>query len=102
MHWPKVSRKKKQELESLKESLSPYRNKKSPKSIIGSENPKIVDVMSNTEVKTGNNRANSENDGEKSSVKRKKIIWPENPLKPKQKDYKEPIIVDWLKERRIK
>lgn len=87
MHWPKVSLKKKQELESLMQSHSPYRNKKSPRSIIGSENPKLAgDNVSNAETKTVNNRANSENDGEKSSVKRKKVLWPENPLKPKPKE----------------
>jgi len=34
-------------------------------------------------------RANSDHDGEKSSAKRKKILWPDNPLKPKPKEIKE-------------
>jgi hypothetical protein len=32
------------------------------------------------------------------SLKRKKILWPENPLKPKPREKKEGKIVDWLKE----
>jgi len=35
MHWPKVSEKKRQELESLKMSLKTSPRKKSPKSIMG-------------------------------------------------------------------
>jgi len=87
MHWPKVSLKKKHELESLKESvkMSPYKsNKKSPKSIYGSEHPH---AKGRDEISTnGKNRASSENDGDKGSTKRKKIIWPDNPLKPKPKE----------------
>ena len=89
MHWPKVSMKKKKELEILKDTIkaSPYKTKKSPKSIYGSEHPGHGD-----EISTGkgrDNRANSDHDGEKSSVKRRKIIWPVNPLKPKPKELKE-------------
>lgn len=79
---------KKKELETLKESIkaSPYKTKKSPKSIYGSEHPAHVDEISTGK---GGNRANSDHDGEKSSVKRRKIIWPDNPLKPKPKELKE-------------
>mmetsp|Transcript_524 Transcript_524/g.573 ORF Transcript_524/g.573 Transcript_524/m.573 type:complete len:114 (+) Transcript_524:984-1325(+) len=101
MRMPKVSQKKKLEMEALKESVkvSPYRPKKSPKSIYGSEHPRggAIDTMSNSK----DNKANSENELDK-SVKRKKVIWKDNPLKPKPKEIKEPIIVDYLKEFRVK
>lgn len=98
MHWPKVSLKKKKELEILKDSIktSPYKTKKSPKSIYGSEHPGQADEISTG--KGGNNKANSDHDGEKGSVKRRKIIWPDNPLRPKPKELKEGQKVDWLKD----
>ena len=81
--------------------MSPYKsNKKSPKSIYGSEHPH---AKGRDEISTnGKNRASSENDGDKGSTKRKKIIWPDNPLKPKPKEQKELQIVDWLKEQRVR
>ena len=98
MHWPKISFKKKKELETLKESIkaSPYKGKKSPKSIYGSELPGHGDEISMG--KSHNNRANSDHDGENRSAKRKKILWPDNPMKPKPKEHKEGKNVDWLKE----
>lgn len=50
----------------------------------------------------GNIRANSDHDGEKSSLTRKKINWGENTMKPKPKEHKEGKIIDWLKEQRVK
>lgn len=101
MHWPKVSDKKRKELENLKQHLktSPLRSKKSPKSIMGSEAYNRGD-----EISTRNKylRASSEHDGEKSTLTRRAVVWPENPLKPKPKEIKEGKIVDWLKEQRIK
>lgn len=93
MHWPKISEKKKLELAAIKETIktSPLRGKKSPKSIYGSEHPGDISHK-------GDHRANSEQDAEKSIMQRKKVIWPENPLKPKPKEMKEPKIVDYLKE----
>lgn len=44
-----------------------------------------------------NVRANSDQDLE-SSMKRKKIVWHENSMKPKPKVEKEKKIIDWLKD----
>ena len=33
---------------------------------------------------------------------RKKVVWPDNPLKPKPKEKKEGKIIDWLREQRVK
>ena len=101
MHWPKVSEKKKQELEQLKLSIqtSPTKRNKSPKS-------RYSTAMNapNDSISAGNQdfRANSENEGEKGSLTRKKIIWPENSLKPKPKEKKEIKVYDYLKEQRLK
>jgi hypothetical protein len=100
MHWPKVSDKKKQELEQLKMSLktSPGKLlKKSPKSIVGSEyHTHNKDDTISTGLK--NYKANSDKEVDKHSISRKKIKWPENSLKPQPKEKKEGQIKDWLKE----
>jgi hypothetical protein len=102
MHWPKISEKKRQELEQLKATLktSPLRTKKSPKSIVGSE----PIGLGRDEVSTRNKymRASSDHDADKSHMTRRNIVWPENPLKPKPKEHREGKIIDWLKEQRIK
>ena len=59
MHWPKVSEKKKMQLEQLKDSIKTS-TKRSPKSIYGSEHPGRADDIS-TKL---NARANSDQDGE--------------------------------------
>lgn len=96
MHWPKVSEKKRQELESLKMSLKTSPRKKSPKSIMGQSTR--GDQLSHHEK----GRAASENNEENSQMKSRIIVWPENPLKPKPIEKKEGKIVDWLREQRIK
>lgn len=45
-------------------------------------------------------RASSVNN--ESSIKARSIKWPENPLKPKPKEKKQGVIVDYLKELRSK
>ena len=96
MHWPKVSEKKRKELEQLKQTLksSPHQ-KKSPKSTMGQS---TRDVLSHHEK----GRAASDNREENSQMKGKAVVWPENPLKPKPKEKKEGKIVDWLREQRLK
>ena len=42
-------------------------------------------------------RAESDMNGE-DSIMKKKVVWPENPLKPKPKEKKEGKIIDWLRE----
>lgn len=93
MHWPKISEKKKAELETLKMSLKATPRKKSPKSIMGQSTR--GDVLSHHNDK---GRAASENNEENSQMKSKIIVWPENTMKPKPKEKKEGKIVDWLRE----
>ena len=57
MHWPKVSEKKKAELEHLMMSIKTSPLKKSPKSIYESEHHGLNDEIS---THKGNNRANSD------------------------------------------
>lgn len=101
MHWPKISEKKKKELDELKKSLhaSPTRMKKSPSSNYASEAYKKEEAFITGRA---HNRANSDNEGEHGSLKRKKILWADNPLKPKPKPKKELVIKDYLREFRIK
>ena len=73
------------------------RKQKSPKSIYGSELHHIGDEISGKHTTT-NGRANSDNDGEKSGSKKRKIVWHENTMKPKPAEKKEGKIVDWLHE----
>ena len=85
MHWPKVSEKKKVQLEELKMSLktSPLRYKKSPKSIMSSEPNKDKEYSS---IK---NHIKAHSDKEDKSLYKKKVLWPENTMKPKPKEKKE-------------
>jgi hypothetical protein len=52
--------------------------------------------MSGSISTTNLNRASSDHDVEKSTIKRNKKLWPENSLKPKTPEKKEGKIVDWL------
>ena len=81
MHQPKISQKKKEEMERLRESIK-FAGRKS-------QMKKDDDAKSKTTEGAG-------------SVERKKIIWKDNPLKPKPIQKKEPIITDYLKEMRVK
>ncbi len=38
----------------------------------------------------------------KESLLKPKVIWPDNPLKPKQQPKREAHVIDWLKEQRYK
>jgi hypothetical protein len=76
---PKISHKKKAQLEKLIESL-----KTSPRQ---------------SKPFQGNNVSVSVDLEE---ARRYKVHWPENPLKPKPKPRKEARVVDWLKEQRAK
>ena len=68
------------------------RYKKSPKSIIGSEPVKDKEYSS---VKNG---VRAYSDKEDKSAYKKKVLWPENTMKPKPKEKKEGFIIDFLKE----
>lgn len=101
MHWPKISEKKKNELETLKMSLKTISlkpdAKRSPKSIAGAS--VHGDMISGHH---GNRAVSEHNDDGKSTMTRKPIVWAENTMKPKPKEKKEGKIIDWLKEQRIK
>ena len=101
MHWPKVSDKKRKELESLKANLktSPLRTKKSPKSIMGSDSYQGGDEKSSRNKML---RAASDHGADQSTLNRRPIVWHENTMKPKPREIREGKIVDWLKEQRIK
>ncbi|CDW82839.1 UNKNOWN [Stylonychia lemnae] len=103
MHWPKVSEKKKSELEILKLSLkTPVLKKKSPRSsVLGHNSYKDNDEDNSTYGILGHHRASSDNhDG---SITRSRVIkWPDNPMVPKPKEKKEGKIIDWLREQRMK
>jgi len=103
MHWPKISEKKKSELESLKLSLkTPVLKRKSPiSSVIGHNSYKDNEEDNSTYGILGHHRASSDNhDG---SITRSRVIkWPENSMKPKPIEKKEGKIIDWLREQRMK
>lgn len=93
MHWPKISEKKRAELETLKLSLktSPKR-RMSPKSTMAGSVHDSISRNQNTRA------ASAHGGGEENSVMKRKIVWPDNPLKPKPVPKKEGKIVDWLRE----
>eukprot|EP00347_Sterkiella_histriomuscorum_P020948 403335841 len=94
MHWPKISEKKKAELETLKMSMKT--SPKNPKSIIGQGNH-------DTASRNNQNRAASAHrQNEEDSTMRRQVVWAENTMKPKPKEKKEGKIVDWLREQRTK
>jgi hypothetical protein len=97
MHWPKVSEKKKAELETLKLSLktSPLKtDRKTPKSIATSLHGDTI-----SEAQHHKSRAISDkDDGRSAMTERKPVVWAENSMKPKPKEKKDGKIIDWLKE----
>ena len=99
MHWPTVSKKKQLEMQLLKESLKhPIRkrldasalsnnsgyNRRSAENILGIAKPGF--------------QTDNEDNGE--DIRRRKIVWKENPMVPKPQPKKEVQVVDWLQERR--
>jgi hypothetical protein len=100
MHWPNVSQKKQLEMQLLKESLKhPIKNRLNGSTLSS---------------KHGNNRRSAESllglaksgvqsdieDAHSNTIKRRKIIWKENPMVPKPPQKKEAQVIDWLQERR--
>jgi hypothetical protein len=93
MHWPKISEKKKAELEQLKSSIktSPGKlhKKSSPKSIVNSDILQEKEDITSGLRNYNTHKANSDKETDKHSLTRKKIVWPENPLAPKPREKKE-------------
>eukprot|EP00347_Sterkiella_histriomuscorum_P011753 403371232 len=103
MHWPKISEKKKLELEQLKASLkTPVLMKKSPRSQYGHNSYKDNEVENSTYGMLGHHRAISESHDYSSLARSRVVKWPENSMKSKPKEKKEGKIVDYLREQRIK
>jgi hypothetical protein len=71
---------------------SPHGLKKSPKSKMESRGD--ADYISTK----NNTRAISEHNEENSTIRKNKVLWPDNPMKPKPKEKKEGKIIDWLRE----
>lgn len=102
MHWPKVSEKKKIELEQLKISLkTPVVKRKT--SALHSLGYHTYDDNHSTHGYTAEQRSTSENPEHPSiQVSRyKPVVWKENSMKPKIKEKKEAKIIDYLKEQRL-
>ena len=99
MHWPTVSKKKQLEMQLLKQSLNHPINKRLNGSALSSNigNRRSVDDLHGT----GKHGVQSDIEEEHShTIKRRKIIWKENPMVPKPKPKKEAEVIDWLQERR--
>jgi len=104
MHWPRVSEKKKEELAMLKESIktSPMKIKSSVlKSRAGNSEARAGSPDDFRSMKEGR-AANSDNEADRGSKVRRKIIWKDNTIKPPEKPKREGIIVDYLQEQRKK
>jgi hypothetical protein len=99
MHWPSVSKKKALEMQLLKQSLKhPIRNSLNG-SALGSHaggNRRSAESLMGS--KPG--FASDKEEEHSQTIKRRKIIWKENPMVPKPKPPKEVHVVDWLQERR--
>ncbi|CAI2363963.1 unnamed protein product [Moneuplotes crassus] len=97
MHWPTVSKKKQLEMQLLKQSLNhPIKNR-----LNGSTLSSNAGNRRSTENLLSHGGFQSDREDEHSNtVKRRKIIWKENPMVPKPKPKKTAQVVDWLLERR--
>lgn len=102
MHWPNVSKKKQLEMQLLKQSLKhPIRNHLNG-STLSSHN---LSQRRSAENLHGLIRGGMQSDKEEehsTTIKRRKIIWKENPMVPKPAPKKEAQVIDWLQERRKK
>lgn len=115
MHWPKISKLKKQEMENLKNS---HDFKKSLNQSTHSQNwkgraPSIRSESRNLDRKNGYistseptfsglENAKREGNHSYSILKQSKNIWKENKMIPKPQPKKEPKIVDYLMEKRMR
>lgn len=104
MHWPNVSKKKQLEMQLLKESLKhPIRNNLNG-SALGSKN--AYNRRSAESLLGGSHHGpgiqSDKEDEHTNTIKRRKIIWKENPMVPKPAPQREAKVVDWLQERRVK
>lgn len=100
MHWPSVSKKKQLEMELLKQSLKHPIKKGLNGSGLSSQH---LSNRRSTDNLLGANRAGFQSDIEEehsTTIKRRKIIWKDNPMVPKPHAKKEANVIDWLQERR--
>jgi hypothetical protein len=100
MHKPAVSKKKQLEMQLLKESIRhPIRNRLQGSSLMSQNhgNRRSTDSL----LGIGNPAAQSDReDAHSNTIKRRKIIWKDNPMVPKLATKRESHAVDWLQEKR--
>jgi hypothetical protein len=103
MYVPTVSKKKQLEMQLLKESMKHPIRQRLNGSQLGS---KHLHSRRSAESLLGMAKPGnilSDNDDDKSqTIKRRKLIWKENPMVPKPKAKPEAKVIDWLQNRRIK
>ena len=101
MHWPTVSKKKQLEMQLLKESMK-HPVRKLNKSHLSAHN---LHSHRGGESVLGMSKGGIQSDMEddkSQTIKRRKLIWKENPMVPKPKPKKDINVSDWLEDRRIK
>lgn len=97
MHWPSVSKKKQLEMQLLKQSLNhPLKNRLNGSTLSSNAgNRRSVDNL----LSHGGFQSDREEDHSQ-TIKRRKIIWKENPMVPKPQPKRVGHAVDWLQKRR--
>lgn len=101
MHWPTVSKKKQLEMQLLKESMKhPVRRRLDASALSNNNGYNRRSADSLLGIAKPGFQTDKEDDGE--TIKRRKIVWKENPMVPKPQPKKEIQVVDWLMERRKK
>ena len=99
MHWPTVSKKKQLEMQLLKESMKHPIRKRLDASALSNNNGynrRSADSL------IGVAQPGFQTDKDDDTIKRRKIVWKENPMVPKPQQKKDIVVADWLMERRKK
>lgn len=100
MHWPTVSKKKQLEMQLLKESMKhPIRTQLNA-SALTSKHPQSRRSAESLLGVAKPGFQSDVDDDKSQTIKRRKIIWKENPMVPKPKPKKEAEVVDWLMQKR--
>ena len=98
MHKPQISRRKQLEMKLIKERVTnPGR-----RPLHGSYSTQHLRKTFKEDYSTAHGSRMPNSEAEDSAHKRRKIIWPENPMKPPPKEPRVGVSCDWLKEQRMK
>ena len=102
MHRPTVSKKKQLEMQLLKQNLKHSSSRKLAKNNLSTHN--LHRRKSVESLLSGPRQGNQTDvdDNKAMTVKRRKLIWKENPMVPKPKPKKPVEVSDWLLDRRAK